>query len=281
MIQMLRPLPCGNALAMTLSPSAVADQWRVLRRPDADFSGVDDPDAVTVAEGADCSGYAPVLDYTGLANGVPVWYAHYERIDGAWALSGDPETATPAYLAEPLYTAPDLAELVRERLGLGLRAEVAAGRLRHEAGAVPVLSAHPLLESVRLPVVTVILQDRGSAVRGIGETIIPDVFADDYWSAFEGWLDRSSVQIGVWSLNHEDRLRLRDAVQRILTLNLPIFDAAGFLTPDLSETDRSDFESFNAPIYQSVFTLTCLHAALVRAAVPPILYTESNHVRAD
>ncbi|WP_295455294.1 hypothetical protein [uncultured Thiodictyon sp.] len=268
--------PCGNAVALSLSLSSAVAQWRLLRRADTDFVGADDDTARVIAAGFGGGGYFPVLDFTGLSNGAPAWYCHYERINGIWAASGDPVAVTPAYVAEPLYTNPDLPELVRERLGLGLQAEVLANRLRHDAGAIPVLCAHPLIESVRMPVVTVILQERRAEVRGIGETVIPDVFdaSGDYWSMFEGWLDRSTVQIGVWALNHDDRLRLRNAVQRVLLLNLPIFDAAGFLTPDLSDSDTQDFESFNAPVYQSVFTLSCLHPALVRAQASVLHFNE-------
>ena len=271
--------PWGNATSLVVVPDysvpGVA-RWCVVRRTDDDFIGVDDPEAVVVAAGEGDVEMTQVLDYQGLTNGQPYWYQHYLHVDGTWAPSGEPVSVTPAYLAEPLYTAPDLAGLVRERLALGLAAEVQAGHLRHESGAIPVLSAQPLIDAVKLPVVTVILTDRRAEVRGIGEGVLPDQWDADghFWSVYEGWLDRSTVQIAVWSLNHQDRLRLRDAVQRVLMLNLPILDAAGFLTPELSEADSADFESFNAPAFQSVFTLSCLHASLVRAKAPAIRITE-------
>jgi hypothetical protein len=270
--------PCGNAVSLVVMPDReipLATAWRLLRRTDDEFVGAEDANAVIVADGDETDAMTQVLDYQGLLNGEAYWYQHYLLTD-EWEASGDPVSVTPAYLAEPLYTAPDLATLVRERLALGLAAEVSAGRLRHESGAIPVLSAHPLIDAVKLPVVTVILTDRRAEVRGIGEGVLPDLFdaEQNIWSVYEGWLDRSTVQIAVWSLNHQDRLRLRDAVQRILMLNLPIFDAAGFLTPDLSEADSADFESFNAPAFQSVFTLSCLHTSLVRTKAPAIRISE-------
>ena len=262
--------PCGSAVSLTLRIGPTVEAWRLLRRADADFTGYDDPDAVVVDDGDECCSDPAIFDFAGLTNGVAAFYRVYVREAGVWGASGDPVSVVPAYVAEPLYSSPDLASLLRTRLFDGLRAEVASGRLDHESGAVPVLSANPLLESVRLPVVTAILTTRRAEVRGVGEQVIPDAFENDFWSVFEGWLDRSTVEITVWALNHDDRLRLRDAVQRVLMLNLPVLDAAGFLLPDLSESEGSDFESFAAPIYHSVFTLSCLHAALVRAQVPPI-----------
>ena len=266
--------PCGSAVSLTLRIGPTVEAWRLLRRADDGFTGHDDPDAVVVDDGDECCTDPAVFDFSGLTNGVAAFYRVYVREAGVWGASGDPVSVVPAYVAEPLYSSPDLASLLRTRLFDGLRAEVAAGRLDHPGNEIPVLSANPLLESVRMPIVTVILTTRRAEVRGIGEQIIPDAFDGDFWSVFEGWLDRSTVEITVWALNHDDRLRLRDAVQRVLMLNLPVLDAAGFLLPDLSETEGSDFESFAAPIYHSVFTISCLHAALVRSQVPPIRSVE-------
>ena len=272
--------PCGNAVSLVIMPvrrdETWASAWRLLRRFDDDFiAGADDPEAVVVDAGAEASEMFSVFDYQGLVNGQPTWYQHYVRFDDdAWEAAGDPVSVTPAYLAEPLFASPDLAGLVRERLALGLAEEVKIGRLRHETGAIPVLTAQPLIDQVKLPVVTVILTDRRAEVRGIGEGLLPDQFDGEFWSVYEGWLDRSTVQVAVWSLNHSDRLRLRDAVQRILMLNLPVLDAAGYLTPDLSAADSADFESYGAPVFQSVFTLSCLHAALVRDQAHPLRITE-------
>lgn len=274
MINFAHSPPCGNAVALTVY--GAGDAWRLLRRPDTAFTGADDPEAEVVAEGTDLDGYYPVLDYTGLVNGQTYGYRHYLLVDGVWTADGDAATAIPAYLAEPLFASPDFAGLLRERLALGLAAEVAAGRLRHETGAIPVLAATPLIESVRLPVVTIILTARQAEVRGIGEILEPDSGDGDIVTSAEGWLDRSTLQIIVWAVNHDDRLRLRDAVQRVLMLNLPILDAAGYYTPDLREADSSDFESYSAPVYQSVFTLSCVHAALVRMRTPAIKISESE-----
>lgn len=272
MISFVHAPPCGNAVALTLY--GAGDAWRLLRRDDADFAGVDA--GFVVAEGAELDGYYPVLDYSGLVNGQTYHYQHYAYIDGAWAVSGDPVTCVPAYVAEPLFASPDFAGLLRERLSLGLAAEVLAGRLRHASGAIPVLAANPLIESVQMPLVTVILTERRAEVRGIGEILMPDVGDGDIVTSSEGWLDRSTLQIAVWALNHDDRLRLRDAVQRVLMLNLPVIDAAGYYTPDLSEADSADFESYSAPAYQSIFTFSCLHAALVRMQTPAIKISESQ-----
>ena len=119
------------------------------------------------------------------------------------------------------------------------------------------------------------LERRASEERGIGELILPDVFEDALWTCHEGWLDRSSIQIVAWALNPADRARLRDAIQRVLMLNLPVFDAVGFAQIDVQETEDADFESFNAPVYQSIFSFSCLHPAIVIDRVTPIHHIES------
>jgi hypothetical protein len=262
--------PCGNASYILLRQDVGADSWVLLRRTDVDFTVYDDADAVIVAEGEDGGDYAAV-DYSDLANGTEYWYRHYCRVGGDWAASGDPIAVTPAYSAEPLYGAPDVASFVRERVDLGLQAELAAGRLTHEKGRIPVLFINPRVESVTLPVVTVILETRRPEVRGIGEMVIGPAFdSEGFWEDTEGWRDRSVVQVVVWALNHEDRIRLRDSVQRVLMLNLPIFDSAGYDLIEIQESDQADFEMFGAPVYQSIFVFSCQHDALVRTIIPPI-----------
>lgn len=282
MIAHLYAHPAGAAIAIQVHTDGTP--WRLLRHADAESAAADDPAAVLVDDGDGNEGYVAALDL-GVANGVECVYCVYFYDGVTWSPSGEVRTITPAYFAEPLYTAPDLADFLRERLASALAAEVTAGRLRHESGAVPILSAYPQIDQVRLPIVTVILQSRRPEVRAVGELAIPDVFsdADDVWSSYEGWLDRSIAQIGVVAINHEDRRRLRDAVQRVLMLNLPILDARGFTLPELSLSDTADFEQHNTPLYQSVFSLSCVHPALVRTRFDPIRSTEAiahgNHTQ--
>ncbi len=274
MILFATAMACGNAVSLLLRPATDSVESRVLRRTDDAFAGHDDSNAVLVREWESDEVDESVVDYADLDNGTAYHYRLYCLVDGEWVVSGDDHIVTPAYVAEPLYSAPDVASLVRERMQLGLNAELLAGRLSHELGHIPVLAVNPSVESVRLPVVTVILELRKADVRGIGEMLIPPEFDGTNWDVTEGWLDRSSVQVAVWALNHEDRLRLRDAVQRVLMLNLPVFDAAGLIEIDITETESSDFESFSAPVYQSVFDFSCLHTALVATQVPPITQVE-------
>lgn len=274
MIQFVQTPPCGNAVGLTVYAGGGLDGWRVLRKETNTFSGYDDPDAVIVAESEyDLDDYYPLVDYSGLVNGRTYWYLHYIRVDGDWSASAEAVSAVPAYQPGPLFASPDFAGFVRERLSLGLAAEIEAGYLKH--ATIPVLAANPQIESVRMPLLTVMLEDRRAEVRGIGELVIPDQAIGDMIEVTEGWLDRSSLQIIVWALNHEERLRIRDATQRIIMLNLPILDAEGYYLPELGENDSFDAESYSAPVYQSVFKLSCQHAALVRSRVPVVKISES------
>lgn len=272
MIQFASAPPCGNAAAILVSPDAGATSWALLRRLDDGFTDVEDAEAVTVETGVTDD---QVLDVDDLVNGITYFYQHFCLVDDVWQVSGDPRSVIPAYCDQPLFHSPDVAATVRQRLDLGLRAELALQRLSHPSGAVPVLSAPPQLEATKPPIVTVMLERRASEARGIGELILPDIFEEELWTCHEGWLDRSTIQIIAWALNPADRIRLRDAIQRVLMLNLPVFDNAGLTQIDIEDSEAFDFETFNAPIYQSVFSFTCLHPAIVIDRVTPIHYVES------
>lgn len=268
MIQYAHAPSCGNAAVLVLHPGAAP--WRLVRAFDAPPLTVADGEVVLSGEQAGPLG--EWADYSGLSNGREVFYQLFAGT--AWTLDGGPKSVIPAYLSEPLFASPDFAGFIRDRLEAGLAAEVAAGALSHTSDFVPVLTAYPQIDSVRLPVVTVTLTDRRAEVRGIGEHLIPDLLADDLWSVYQGWLDRSALQIAVWALSHADRVRLRDAVQRVIMLNLPLLGHAGYDMPDLSESDTQDFESYGMPVWQTLFTLSALHPAVVRTHYEPIRTTE-------
>lgn len=272
MIQLASAPPCGNAAAILVSPDDGATAWALLRRLDDGFTDVEDAEAITVETGVTDD---QVLDVGDLVNGTTYFYQHFCLVDGVWRVSGDPRGVIPAYRDQPLFHSPDVAATVRQRLDLGLRAELALHRLSHPSGAIPVLRAPPQIETTKPPVVAVMLERRAAEVRGIGELILPDKFEDELWTCHEGWLDRSTVQIVAWALNPDDRNRLRDAIQRVLMLNLPVWDAFGFTQVDTPESEDFDFESYNAPLYQSVFSFTCLHPAVVIDRVTPIHHIES------
>lgn len=273
------PLSCGNAIALHLDVPLGVSAWRVIRRIDEDF-GSDVGNVVAAAGANDGYQYFSIIDAAAaLANGVAHWYRLELQLAAGdpWYIDGNAVSATPAYLSESLYFAsPDFAYLVRERLALALKSELLAGGLSHRSGEIPVLTAYPQVSGAPLPLVTVILTSRQPIMRGIGETIIPPDWDGSDWSIFDGWLDRSTLEIGVWSLNHADRVRLRDAVQRALLLNLPVFAAVDFEIPELQAHDTQDFTSFDAPIYQTVFTFSAQHPALVRIRFNAIASVDSG-----
>ena len=141
MIQLATAPPCGNAAAILVSPDAGATAWALLRRLDEAFSDVDDAAAVTVETGG--ANADNVLDIDGLINGTTYFYQHFCLVDGVWQASGDPHSVVPAYRDQPLFHAPDVAAFVRQRLDLGLRAELSLRRISHQDGAILVLSAPP------------------------------------------------------------------------------------------------------------------------------------------
>jgi hypothetical protein len=276
MIQFLHALPCGNAVSITLDPHGVP--WVLLRRTDDEFVGYPDGEAVLVRAGDGTETSHTVIDYSGLVNGETVWYQMFFQSDDGWYTVEDPESVTPTYETQPGFQIPDPVTLVRSRLDLGVQSEVAAGNLTHPRGKIDILRSPPIIDNVVFPCITVLLESTTPEERGIGDIVQPDWFDPDAdrWESYTGWLDRTRIQIGVWSLNAEERDDVRRAVQKILTTNLPIFDDAGLLLIEFPPSESFDPASFGVPVYQSVFAFSCLHPSLVRDRYLPIHSIEVN-----
>lgn len=271
MISLIEPVAAGNALRVFLEPPAGARSWRLLRKLSDSFTGEDDPDAIIAYEGAD----KPVLDIKGLVNSTLYYYRPYYHDGVAWS-AGETVSSTPAASYYDLTT--DVLSLVRERLDLGLQEELARGTLVHDDGHVKVLTAPPLDEDTRWPVVTVHLQDEAPSEHGIGEMIAADEFdeAGFVWGQSEGYLARTQLSIMGWSLNPDERVDLRKALRRIVVANLPVFDFAGMVEIEFSYQDMEDCESYNAPVYQALCTLRCLAPVRVGSNAGAIREVISN-----
>ena len=138
-IQTVTPLPIGNAVRIGWEVPDGALKTRLLRKTAASFSGP--TDGVVVYEGPLSSAVdADVL------NGNAYWYVAYFWDGSSWSGS-TPADATPAatYVDESV----DPLTIVRDRLTAGLKVEVSRGVLRHETGAVPVLTAPPVFQDTR------------------------------------------------------------------------------------------------------------------------------------
>lgn len=134
MIAAVLPLAVGNAVRLILAPPAGTVGTRVLRRTADSFTGPDDQGAVVVLDASADT----VLDTTGLVNGIPYFYRAWHRTPaGAWI-------ATPSVSCTPASTytdeSTDPQTVVRERLGLGLAAEIKRGLLKPASGKIPVLT---------------------------------------------------------------------------------------------------------------------------------------------
>lgn len=269
MIQFIHAPSAGTSALLQLYTTTAP--WRLVRKLDSAPTDVDDGELRFF--GSETGELGQVLDYEDLINGRETFYQLFAEQDGAWEPEGEPKSVTPQYLLEPLFASPDFAGLVRNRLEAAMAAEVAADLLDHPSGFIPVMTAYPREGSVRFPLVTVVLKDRHDEVRGIGDYISEQEQATA-WFDSHGWLDRSVLEIAVWSLSHADRVRLRDAVQRALMHNIQIFASAGYDQLSISEHDDQDFERYSAPVFQSVFNLSALHPAVVRTEYRKIANVE-------
>lgn len=267
-IDLVHPLPVGNALRLILSPPAGALFWRVLRRTDDTFSGAADTGAVRVL---DDDRDNSVLDRAGLVNGTPYFYAMFAWDGAAWSQVGDVVSATPQ--ATYADGGPDVQAIVRERLELGLAIEVARGALQPASGKIPVTTAPFAHQSgITFPTVSVHHDSSVAADRSIGELMLPDHLQPDgaLVTGGEGWMARVTLNIYAVSLNPDERAALREAIRRVIQANLGVFAAEGIILPNLSQRDEEQFVENNAPLYATVGIFDCEAPAFVTDSGEPI-----------
>ncbi|HQS59640.1 MAG TPA: hypothetical protein PKZ37_14775 [Gallionellaceae bacterium] len=255
-ITFIQPIPVGNALRIFITPPFGAKKWRLLRNANGIFSGYNDLGASVIHEGKDLV----VLDSSALTNGQVYHYGLFWFNGTTWAADGT-NYATPNPTMAQL--GPDVLSLIRDRLDEGLAVFVGRGELHHKQGHIQVLTAPPLFEDTIWPVVTVHLQSDSSAERALGEDFGSSISDAGLTVDYEGWLSKYQLLIVVWCLNPDERNILRRAVKNLLIANLPVFDKAGMVQIDVTQSDTEDFQSFSAPVYQSMTTLSCLAPSII------------------
>jgi hypothetical protein len=264
-ISMIVPLAIGNALRIVFVPPDGTVRTRVLRRADAAFTDQNDPGAINVGE---TDGHA-VTDTSGLINGQTYFYAA-AFFDGLhWSLSAA-VSAVPA--ASYFDATVDVQTVLRDRIDAGMKVEVARGALLPQSGRIDVLTAPPVFNDKRLPMVTVHLENEAPIQRALGDQPIPDVFDTEGndWQESGGWLGRCQLTIVCWSLNPDERLALRRALRRVLVANLPVFSDLGLDTVEFSFNDQADFQSFGIPVYQCVCSFSAMFAVTVADGVDAV-----------
>ena len=242
----------GAAFRIFVVPPSSAISYRLLRRATDEFTGHNDPGALLVYEGD-----AHVLmDLDGLVNGTPYHYHLYAWNGSAWSDAGGAMGTPAATYADE---SADVLTIVRDRIDAGLQAEIAAGRLAHKHGRIPVLTAPPQAKDVTLPIVTIQLTSDASGQRGIGEAVEDDGDFDE----FEGWLSNVRLDVKGWTWNPDARSDLRRALKRIVLANLPVFDHYGVSQVDFPQNDSEDFTSYDAPMYLTNGSFTCVAVSQV------------------
>lgn len=257
-ISMIRPAYAGNAIRIYLDIPSGVDRWRLLRRTDDAFTCHDDPSAVPVYDGADeeC-----ILDVNFLTNGITYHYCLFLRVNGEWVK----DTVRSAVSQNrAIDGGEDPQMFMRDRLDYGLNELVKAGRLTHPNGRIPVLVAPPTFDGTTFPVVVVQFNTGSSQEYGIGNSFGQDLVDDEArWQVSEGWLSRVQLSITAWSLNQDERIQLRRAVEFIILSNLQVFERYGMQNMEIQQNDAEDYHSYNAPVYQSITTATCLSSRYV------------------
>lgn len=266
MITTIQPLHVGNALRLYVQPPRGAVRWKVLRKGNGTFAGHDDASALQVYDGDE----SIIIDHQFLQNEVMQFYCIYYTRDGVTWEAGNVASGTP--FGSYVETTTDVLSELRRRLEEGLLTEVKRGNFMPELGYIQVFTAPPSLEQgIRLPVVTVHLDNEAPSDRFLGEYIGGDEIVDGEWSDGEGWLANVSVVIIGWSLNSDERLELRKAIRRLIIGNLPVFESMGWTQIDLRQQDVDAINGeYTAQLYQVMSTFTCVAPVRVSGGVAPI-----------
>lgn len=269
MVVAVTPLSIGNALRITLAPPDGSELWNLLRNTTGVFAGPNDPAATLVAQ----SNEAVLYDTVGLINGTQYFYQAYFW-DGT-EFNTDPiqGIGTPAF--NYFDDSTDALTLLRDRLEVGVQNEVATGRLTpgpDAKGVIKVLTAPPVFEDTRFPVVVVHLTSESPADHGIGEQIDKDVQAvSGQWNETEGWLAKTVISVVGWCLNPDERIAMRKALRRLVIGNLQVFYAAGLREVELSQEDTEAISGeFSAPVYWASCSFSCLSPVVVGGQVDPV-----------
>jgi hypothetical protein len=167
-------------------------------------------------------------------------------------VASEVQSATPALDFEDQSV--DAQEIVRERLDLALNNMILSGRLQLTMPSIPVLSIPFYSQDTQLPVVTVLFGGGSSVTHGLGELVGVETDV----SSSVGWLQSVSLDISVWSLNADERNTLRRGLLAAVAANLDVFSEAGLNMPEVqSVSDTEDFQSMNAPVYQTQMRFGC------------------------
>lgn len=250
---MLKPLPVGNAIRIFIAPPETAERWRVMRRMDDCFQGENDPDAVCIYDGCDDRIF---LDANFLTNGKTYFYRLFCKTGDVWG-ANDTKSAVPACTFVCGGEEPQL--ILRDRLDFGLVELLKRRLLHHPNGKIPVLTAPPTFDGTVFPVVVVQFTNGSSSEYGVGDFLGQILDEDrDEWEIDEGWLSQIQLTVVAWSLNADERIRLRRAIEYLLIANISVLDDAGMTQIVLQQSDHEDYQSYAVPMYQSVSTISCL-----------------------
>lgn len=268
MISMIQNLHIGNALRIFLRPPTGSLVWRVMRKGADTFTGVDDAEAYMAYEGDE----KVFVDSESLLNEVMAFYKPYYSVDGIVWTAGATAHGTPT--ADYVDYSTDVLSLLRDRIEAGLKVECDRGNFIPETGYIQVFTAPPSLErDLRLPLVTVHLENEEPGERAIGETISGDVFDSIGfdWNESQGWLANVAITVIGWSLNSDERIELRKALRRIIIANLEVFSADGIEQVSFSQSDIDAVNGeYPAQIYQVMCNFSCIAPVRVGGQVDAI-----------
>jgi hypothetical protein len=275
MINAIAPLAVGNAVQIVVELPATAVHWRILRNTTGVFPAFNDA-LSTLVHDANDGDPLQFLDASNLVNGTLYYYQGFYWDGAAWTTDSAAVTVTPAttYLDDSA----DAQTVVRDRLDVGIAAEIARGALSPIAGLIKVLLAPPVFEDTAFPCISVHMKNEAPLNRALGEDIANDQLdtLTGLYDDHEGWAAKTQLDVIGWSLNADERVQLRKAIRRVMAANLGVFDEALLLQVEFSQSDIEDFSTYNAPVYETVGVFTCVTPIAVNVPGPAITTVDST-----
>lgn len=272
----------GNAVRITLDGiPATATHWRLLRNVIGTFPAFNDPASVVVVD-SNAGDPLQIVDFApGLVNGTLTYYQVFYFDGAVWSVDPNaPASCIPQATYQDDSTDPQ--SFIRDRLDLGIAAEIARGALvppPKNNGVIEVLLAPPVFDQTLWPVVSVHMTSSTPINRSLGELVANDEqdTVSQLWDDHEGWHAKVQLTIVGWSLNPDERVALRKAIMRIILANLPVFDAALLLQIEFTQQDVEAISGeYPAPVYETVGMFTCVAPLAINAPGAPITDVEST-----
>lgn len=267
------PLTFGGAVKLSwVNPiDAGFDHVRVIRKTAPGFSGPNDPSATVIYTGpgmasdpeesvfapsADPARARSILDTVRVEWATTYYYAVY-AMDQAEADVSAAALVTAITTLQTEFEEVDVIGSLIPFLDAYFRRQIAAGllKVRSAVTEIPVVDGPPLMDTVKLPTVSLHLESDTPKGYTIGDVVHDLDQEGDQIVSREGYLSGVTVSIVGWTDNPETRRGLYRCMKGAMVAAKPFLDTLGMQNMQVSGSYLEEFESYEFPAFMARLTL--------------------------